>query len=349
MTILVVDDNVINISLIRISLAKLGYTVFTARDGVEATSILKSESIDVVMTDWMMPNLDGIGLIRWVRATMDPLPALIVITALGSQEAQDQAIQAGADAYLVKPLNPLRLDELFKEIARKKKMPLLPESYSHVPSAVLDEHAGPKFFGIGIVAGTGGANGIRTIFTHLEPLNETAWFIVLHGPGWAAEALAEQMRSYTRHTVVIPKDGDPVQPNTVYIAPGDHHMLVAPKHAVIQLTTSPPENFLRPSADPLFVSLARVFGKRAVAIMLGGTGADGSIGCGHIKVGHGQVLVQAPADTVSSQMPQHAISLGLVSHVLPLDKIAAGVMDCVRKTTTDSQQHVSSTTRGYAG
>ncbi len=336
MNILVVDDYITNISILRVSLTKIGHTVFTARDGVEATTILKSESIDAVLTDWMMPNLDGIGLIRWIHATMRPVPILIVTTALGSNEAQMQALDAGVDGYLVKPISPIQIEGLLREIEQKKSVVVQQRLMHAVPHTLL---SGPDFYGIGLVAGTGGAGGVKTIFSYFESLPAAAWFIVVHGPGWAAEALAEQMRAYTSSRVKIPNEGERVEPNTVYIAPGDKHMLVSGKNPIIHLTSTPPENYLRPSADPLFISIANVFGRRAVGIMLGGTGSDGSIGCGHIKVAEGAVIVQEPANTVSSQMPQHAISLGLATHVLSLEKIGAAVSAHVRRFTDTKAEH----------
>jgi len=328
MNILVVDDYITNVSILRVTLSKIGHTVFTARDGVEATATLKSERIDAVLTDWMMPNLDGIGLIRWIRATVHPTPILIITSALGSPEAQAQALDAGADAYLVKPIAPVQIDSILKEIEQRHAAHLQQKS---VLTAAHSLQSGPEFFGIGLVAGTGGAASVKTIFSTIGSLKNAAWFIVMHGPGWAAEALAEQMRTYASAEVVIPKDGERVGPNKVYIAPGDKHMLVASKPPVIQLTSTPPENFLRPSADPLFISIARVFNRRSICVMLGGTGSDGSIGCGHIKVVQGAVLVQEPANAVSSQMPQHVIALGLATQVLPLAGIAAGITGHMRK------------------
>jgi two-component system chemotaxis response regulator CheB len=345
MNILVVDDYITNISILRVTLTKIGHTVFTARDGVEATTILKGEQIDAVFTDWMMPNLDGIGLIRWIRATLHPTPILIVTTALGSSEAQSQALDAGADAYLVKPVSPGQVEATMKEVEQRRSTLSQQKIMHGTPSAA---QSGPDFYGIGLVAGTGGAGGVRTIFSHFETMPHASWFIVLHGPGWAAEALAEQMRAYTRMHVVIPKDGERIEPNTVYIAPGDRHMIVAGKNPVIQLTSTPPENFLRPSADPLFISIAKVFGKRSVGVMLGGTGSDGYIGCGHVKVSQGTVIVQEPANAVSSQMPQHVISLGLATQVLPLDKIAAGVLGQVRKFGDVMTEHAMSEPTGSA-
>ncbi len=328
MNILVVDDYITNVSILRVTLTKIGHTVFTARDGIEATTTLKSERIDAVLTDWMMPNLDGLGLIRWIRNTVHPAPMLIITSALGSPEAQAQALDAGADVYLVKPISPVQIDSILKDIEQRRAAHIQQKS---APSVVHAVQSGPEFFGIGLVAGTGGAASVKTIFSTIGSLKHAAWFIVLHGPGWAAEALAEQMRTYTSAAVVIPKDAERVEPNTVYIAPGDKHMLVASKTPVIQLTSTPPENFLRPSADPLFISIAGVFNKRSVCVMLGGTGSDGSIGCGHIKVAQGAVLVQEPTNAVSSQMPQHVITLGLATQVLPLASLAAGVTGYMRK------------------
>ncbi len=122
--------------------------------------------------------------------------------------------------------------------------------------------------------------------------------------------------------VVIPAEGERVERGTVYVAPGDKHMVVDPDGPVIRLLSSVPENFLRPSADPLFRSLAAAYGTHSVGVVFGGTGCDGSVGCGHVKVGKGTVIVQEPSTSVSPQMPQNVVALGLAQHVFPLEKIA---------------------------
>ena len=122
-------------------------------------------------------------------------------------------------------------------------------------------------------------------------------------------------------SVVIPKDYERIARGTIYVAPGDKHMTVDSVGPVIRLLSTPPENFLRPSADLLFRSIASVYGKRSISVVFGGAGVDGSVGSAHVKIGEGTVIVQDPSGSISPQMPQNVITLGLAHFVLPQDKI----------------------------
>lgn len=102
MRILIVDDEV----GLRNSLnefLKTSFETFIAEDGLKALEILNSKSIDIVLSDLKMPNLDGLGLLAKVRET-SPLTSFLLMTAHGSIDGAVQAIQAGADDYISKPV-----------------------------------------------------------------------------------------------------------------------------------------------------------------------------------------------------------------------------------------------------
>lgn len=330
MKILVVDDFVTNVSILRVTLSKSGHTVFTARDGKDAIAVLQEEPMDVVLTDWMMPNLDGLSLIRWIRSSLHPVPFIVVITALRSAEAASQAREAGADAFLVKPVTPEQINILITQARTLQSQPGEPAPMTMGKTAPAYSRT-PNYCGIAFGAGTGGSMAVRKIFSAMGAVRDAAFFIVLHGPGWAAEALAEQMRAQFSLPVAIPKDGESVQPGTIYIAPGDEHMTISARDMTIRRTNEPPENFHRPSIDPLFRSIAEVFGRRGVGVVLTGTGIDGYIGAGHLQVAHGMVIVQEPTAAAASQMSQNVIALGLANRVLPLEKIGGEILEHMRK------------------
>jgi two-component system chemotaxis response regulator CheB len=87
-----------------------------------------------------------------------------------------------------------------------------------------------------------------------------------------------------------------------------------------------PVHFVRPSADPLFESLALSFGPRAVAVVLTGMGHDGTDGAQAVKLSGGTVLVQNESTSEFFGMPGAAINAGLIEHVLPLDQIAEALV-----------------------
>lgn len=115
---LVVDDFSTMRRIVRNLLKELGFAnVQEAEDGVEALNKLRSDQFDFVVTDWNMPNMTGIELLRAIRvdANLKPLPVLMV-TAEAKKENIIEAAQAGASGYIVKPFTAATLDEKLKKI-----------------------------------------------------------------------------------------------------------------------------------------------------------------------------------------------------------------------------------------
>jgi len=103
----------------------------------------------------------------------------------------------------------------------------------------------------------------------------------------------------------------------------------------IRLTTEPPENFVRPAADPLFRSLAEVFGAKTLAVVLTGMGRDASLGAQAIRNAGGRVFVQDPNFAVAASMPRTVIGLGLADQILSLDAIAEQIAIEAGRLTTE--------------
>ena len=121
MKFLVVDDFSTMRRIVRNLLKELGFTnVQEAEDGVDALNKLRSEKFDFVVSDWNMPNMTGIDLLRNIRgdAELKHLPVLMV-TAEAKKENIIEAAQAGASGYVVKPFTAATLDEKLKKIFEK--------------------------------------------------------------------------------------------------------------------------------------------------------------------------------------------------------------------------------------
>ncbi|CAL61480.1 chemotaxis response regulator CheY [Herminiimonas sp. NPDC097707] len=118
---LVVDDFSTMRRIVRNLLKELGYTnVDEAEDGVMALSKLRSETFDFVVSDWNMPNMDGLTMLQQIRAdpALSKLPVLMV-TAEAKKENIIAAAQAGANGYVVKPFTAATLDEKLAKIFEK--------------------------------------------------------------------------------------------------------------------------------------------------------------------------------------------------------------------------------------
>ena len=123
--VLVVDDRPdVRLSFMYL-LQALGYGVFEAGDGHEALAVMAKNHIDIVLTDLYMPGLDGLGLIRAIRAMPEPRPFIIVISGsehLGVEAARSAANDLGADAILVKPVNRQTLVQALRDLGARKEM-----------------------------------------------------------------------------------------------------------------------------------------------------------------------------------------------------------------------------------
>lgn len=118
MKFLVVDDFSTMRRIVRNLLKELGFSnVHEAEDGIEALKKLRAESFDFVVSDWNMPNMTGLELLKEIRKddSLKHLPVLMV-TAEAKKENIIEAAQAGASGYVVKPFTSVTLDEKLKKI-----------------------------------------------------------------------------------------------------------------------------------------------------------------------------------------------------------------------------------------
>lgn len=121
--ILVVDDHEDNIDLLRARLEARGYTVTGAFDGQDALEAVDREVPDLILLDWMMPRLDGMEVVRRLKANKDlPFIPIIMQTALDSTENKVEGLDAGADDYITKPINFAELEARVKSLLRIKKL-----------------------------------------------------------------------------------------------------------------------------------------------------------------------------------------------------------------------------------
>lgn len=105
-TILIVDDLEANRVLLERSLASAGYRTLSAECGASALGLLGTQAVDLVLLDWMMPGLSGLDTLRAIRQShsQDALP-VIMCTAVGEDDNIVEAIESGANDYVVKPIS----------------------------------------------------------------------------------------------------------------------------------------------------------------------------------------------------------------------------------------------------
>src|SRR5207302_7876065 len=183
---------------------------------------------------------------------------------------------------------------------------------------------------IALAASAGGLRALSEVLAGLPREFPAAIVVVQHLDRRHRSLMADILSRRTPLHVKEAEEGDHLSPGTVYIAPPNRHLLVNPD-GTLSLSQSELVHFVRPSADLLFESVAASFKDRAIAVVLTGTGSDGSMGVKAIKKMDGTVIAQDQASAEFDGMPAAAIRSGNPDFILPLDEIAAALVTLVMK------------------
>ncbi len=305
---------------------------------------------DIVLLDVEMPVMDGLEALPLLLEAKPGVRVLMVSTLTKrNAEISFKALALGAIDYLPKPDSnfELTLSSDFRgEVIRKVK------ALGRVrPYARLDEgpqvsagaaHAGlafsyrpfslvpPRVIAIG--SSTGGPQALSSMLPILSSaLSRVPVLIAQHMPPVFTAILAERLTKATGREAKEGRDGEPVKPGTIYVAPGGHHMTVArPTAPVLRIGDEAPVHFCRPAIDPLFKSVAYTFGPASLGIVLTGMGHDGAAGARSIADAGGSVIAQDENSSIVWGMPAAAASVGACAALLPPNEIAAVVTKLVR-------------------
>ena len=174
---------------------------------------------------------------------------------------------------------------------------------------------------VAIASSAGGVTALSELLAKLPSSFPSTILVVQHLSPKYVSHLAEILARKAQLPVKPAENGEQARPGTIYIAPPDQHLLISADRT-LSLTHTELVHFLRPSADVLFKSIAASYGKRAIAIVLTGTGKDGAMGVNAIHQMGGKVIVQDPETAEFNAMPKNAIATGSVDFILPLPEIA---------------------------
>ncbi len=179
---------------------------------------------------------------------------------------------------------------------------------------------------LAIGSSTGGPIALQNVIPKLPRLNVPV-VIVQHMPGTFTKTFAQRLDEMSKLHVVEASDGDILQPDWVYIAPGGMQMIFerAGNSARIRILKDNGRVNYNPCVDVSFASLAQIYGSRVLGIILTGMGSDGCEGCRLLKNKGAVIWAQNEASCVVYGMPQAVVNAGIADLVLPLDELAADI------------------------
>jgi two-component system, chemotaxis family, protein-glutamate methylesterase/glutaminase len=331
--VLVVDDS----AFVRKAVARmLGATpdievVGVAADGEEGLARAKELEPDVVTLDIKMPRLGGLETLE--RLMAEHPVAVLLLSSLTQEGAEVtlRGLELGAmdfvDKSSVESMSMLSLaGELVTKVRALGSARVRPRPRPAVTAAHAPEGEGADV--VVVAASTGGPTALQTLVSSLPAGLTAAILVVQHIPRGFTRSLAERLDARSANPVREAADGQTVEPGRILIAPAGIHTKLGHRgqRVRIALDEEPRGALHRPSADVLMASAAEVYGPRSVGVVLTGMGADGTAGLRAIQKAGGITLAEAEDTCIIYGMPKAAAAAGVVSRMVPLDRMAEAIV-----------------------
>ena len=312
----------------------------TAKNGLETVEKAKLLKPHVVTLDVEMPLLDGMQALKRIMGEC-PCPVIMVsrMTREGA-ETTVEALSAGAFDYLAKQdlqseedLIRVRQDLLEKvEAAASSVHPRdLYARHALPPILALREKAQvvPRVVVIG--TSTGGPKALQEIVPCLPRDLPIPVIVVQHMPPGFTAPLARRLDEISKVRVQEAHEGEQLAPGVVYIAPAGRHTTVfgCRRNVRFALSDIPHETVHKPSVDVIMSSVAEVYGRNVLGIILTGMGSDGLKGMRQIQKCGGITIGQDPDTCAVYGMPRSCAENGVLQKVVPLSEIAGFIVDSV--------------------
>ena len=330
----------------------------SASNGKEAIDQVSKLHPDVVTMDIEMPVMDGISATRQImRSHPTPIIMFSSLTTDGAKATLD-ALDAGALDFLPKRFEDISNDreearkvlcERVRQLARRptRPVPITPAAAASTaatssptvkpvaPASVtkpvtatpspIRSRGDIKLVAIG--TSTGGPVALQEVLSKLPGNIAVPILLVQHMPGSFTPAFAQRLNTLCAISVKEAADGDVLLAGTAYLAPGGKQMLLEKKaeQTVIRITEALPNQTYKPSVDVTFQSIAKLFPKNTLAVILTGMGADGREGCRELKLGGSVVWAQDQASCVVYGMPAAVTEAGLAERNLSLKDIGSSI------------------------
>ncbi|RJQ70939.1 MAG: chemotaxis response regulator protein-glutamate methylesterase [Desulfobacteraceae bacterium] len=359
--VLVVDDTVVYRKIVSDVLMELPdvQVVGTAHNGKAALFKINSLQPDLLTLDIEMPEMNGLEVLQHLQSESSRVGAIMLSTLTHEGGAMTmRALELGAFDFIPKPQSgtmaknreavKATLVPMLKAFVRYRRIKDRLSPFTKRAQVIRPRRqavAGTTAISRGVVANaaiiaigisTGGPNALARMLPQLPSDIGVPIVIVQHMPPLFTQSLANSLNSKCAIEVREAKNGEPLQPNVAYIAPGGRQMKIVAgadgKQRVFKITDDPPMNNCKPSVDYLFRSVADHYVGRATGVIMTGMGSDGTQGLKQMKNNGATIIAQDESTCVVFGMPKEPIEIGIVDVVAPLERIAAEIIKTVART-----------------
>ena len=303
-----------------------------AKDGIEAIEMARQLRPSVITMDFKMPRMDGEEATKFIMAKT-PTPIIVISASIENQmKFTFRCLELGALDFV-----PVRYDteKMAQELIDKVKVVsrvkvirhIRPEIVCKIKSRikpVKKRKVTTKI--VAIAVSTGGPQALEQILPCLPADFPTGIIIVQHIAERFSKELAKWLDEKSKMTVREAGNGDRIKPGVVLFAPGGLHLVVE-KDGSVRLSKEPKELVNIPSADVMLESVAKVYGPKALGIIMTGMGSDGAKGVAAIKESGGMTIAQDEKSSMVFGMNKVAIESGSIDRIVSLPNIADTVMD----------------------
>lgn len=294
------------------------------KDGDEAVEKTKALKPDVVTMDVEMPKRDGISALREIMSDCPTAVLMVSSVTLQGAKLTLKALELGAVDFVTKPQGGSSLkfiqakEELLTKIRAAKHARLSPYKEPVAKVGTVRRSTDKIFV---IASSTGGPKALARLWAALPKGFPAPILIVQHMPEGFTTSLAQRLDSIGTVPCKEATKRDRVTRGLALVAPGGKHMTVR-EDGSINLSEEPSLHGVRPAADYLFESVAKVYGDKIVGAVLTGMGRDGADGAVAIRKAGGFVLGESKVTAAIYGMPQAAMEAGGVDAEFPLHEMA---------------------------
>ena len=335
--IVVADDSPFMRTVLGGALAAAGFDVVgSASNGDEALAQCRALRPDAMTLDLAMPGLDGIGVLRALRAHEAPDLPVVVVSAFSPTHGARavDALAEGAFDLVPKPEIGEPFHGFTETLAHRLRIAVLRHGVTLVdtPAVREDPLATPTRTApnggrraVVIAASTGGPQALARIVSELPAKVGEGVMIVQHMPAGFTSSLAARLDRESKLHVREAVAGDAFAPGTVLIAPGGSHLRLDDAHRAL-LSDEPAMRGLRPCADLTIADVAKAWGERTLLVVLTGMGRYGAKGARAVREAGGRVICQTAETCTVYGMPRAVADSGLADRTFPLDEMAAAIV-----------------------